>query len=413
MWADDLIEAWHDALAVIAPDANHLLTFRELSHLTRDDKQFLGIHHCLNGTNSKTARRVATYLLCKALAKRIVACNRRPRHLFLDKFNPFIFCMSRIALFSNVLPTLTVMPAPSKPQKQRSLIDYMREWDVASDNIKHPDSSSILLTDWPYEEDLNVRNIWPDCHISTTSYQRVISFFNNHGDDNWLTIIIPTLSTTRARFVLKSIRAQNVSGVKVLVVSKAGSSHESSQCEDQETVFPSSKPRISFLSHLDLGVYDAMNLGTAMCDTPWIYFIGDDDQLADAGVLPAIKNAIHDCDPLNSIIYGNVKILGDGHGTYDGQLYGYLFDYFRLKLQNPCQQAIFYKTQFLRDHGGFNTKYPICADWDLNLRAWQNANPKFIDLVIAVFKRGGLSSARHDALFFEHLPDIWAAHQHA
>ena len=233
------------------------------------------------------------------------------------------------------------------------------------------------------------------------------SFFNGPEDFPWLTIVIPTLGGAAIQRALESIFKQQAMGIKVLVVPKGTGVTENVQRSRYPTTFAATQFQTSFLSTSDLGVYDAMNFGVAICDTPWIYFMGDDDELAATGVLATIQSEVAKAEPTNSVIYGNVEIEGDGHGTYDGQVYGYLFDYSRLRFQNPCHQAIFYKTELLRTAQGFNLTYPVCADWDLNLRIWLKANPRFIDLVIANFRRGGISSTHSDSAFAKRREQIW------
>ena len=49
--------------------------------------------------------------------------------------------------------------------------------------------------------------------------------------------------------------------------------------------------------------------------------------------------------------------------------------------------------------GGYNLKYKVCADWDLNLKIWAKSKSKYIDIVIADFIAGGASTSGGDPVF--------------
>jgi hypothetical protein len=142
-------------------------------------------------------------------------------------------------------------------------------------------------------------------------------------------------------------------------------------------------------------------------ESKWVYFLGVNDSLADPVVLEDVRAKLngvaHDC----SLVYGNVRMIGAGPGSEDGEIYAGRFDYARLKRQNICHQAIFYRRDALLNVGGFDLKYRVNSDWAANLRIWKSANPQYFGRTIANFSRGGLSSKVVDKAFFDDLEEIW------
>ena len=62
--------------------------------------------------------------------------------------------------------------------------------------------------------------------------------------------------------------------------------------------------------------------------------------------------------------------------------------------RNRCHQAILYRRQVIRRLGGYNTKYKIWADYDLNLKWFfdKRVKKKHIPTVIAHYSEGGYST---------------------
>ena len=135
--------------------------------------------------------------------------------------------------------------------------------------------------------------------------------------------------------------------------------------------------------------------------------MGDDDSLFDSTTLGKVLHSVEQLEGKSDLLYGLVKMIDGGPGTYDGQIWRYGVDYDSLRTRPICHQACFYRTSSLIKAGGYDTTYPICADWELNLRLWNNANPTFIDAVICNFRRGGLSTHETDSQFFNDLEQIW------
>lgn len=147
-------------------------------------------------------------------------------------------------------------------------------------------------------------------------------------------------------------------------------------------------PALSWTSEPDNGIYDAMNKGIKKATGEWIYFLGADDELYNKEVLDDLfrePRVVENTD----FLYGNVR--SDAFkGVYDGE-----FDFKKLLIKNISHQAIFYHRNIFLKIGNYNLKYKTHADWDFNLRCFENKGIKikYVDRVIAQFGKGGASSS--------------------
>jgi glycosyltransferase involved in cell wall biosynthesis len=148
----------------------------------------------------------------------------------------------------------------------------------------------------------------------------------------------------------------------------------------------------------DRGAYDAMNRAVSRARGTWLYFLGSDDELNDENVLKQAMRPEHVDN--NDVLYGNVRVVGDCWAA-DGAIYDGPFDLPKLLRTNICHQAIFYRADLVRRVGTFNLNYPILADWDFTLRCWALTRFKYIDLVVAKFYAGGITSSKQSEKRFQ------------
>lgn len=149
--------------------------------------------------------------------------------------------------------------------------------------------------------------------------------------------------------------------------------------------------RIRIYSEKDKGVYDAMNKGIKLAKGDWLLFLGSDDTLYSSKVLGEVAREANNYD----VIYGNVYSSRFG-GLYDGE-----FSESKIIAKNICHQAIFYKKTVFDKVGYYNTRYKSQADWDHNLRWFlsEGIKHKFVNITVANFADGGLSSRNQDVDF--------------
>jgi glycosyltransferase involved in cell wall biosynthesis len=150
-----------------------------------------------------------------------------------------------------------------------------------------------------------------------------------------------------------------------------------------------------WISEPDKGIYDAMNKGIDLACGEWIYFLGADDILIDSGALKRVFDRINQAIDRSKMIYGNV-LWGKTGRVYDG-----IFSKDKIILDNICQQSIFYHNDIFREIGKFDLRYPLLADYVMNMKAFADVkvNPSYIDTVIARYSLSGLSSTKGDEIF--------------
>jgi glycosyltransferase involved in cell wall biosynthesis len=148
----------------------------------------------------------------------------------------------------------------------------------------------------------------------------------------------------------------------------------------------------------DRGVYDAMNRAVSRACGTWLYFLGSDDELNDENVLKKAMSPEHIDN--NDVLYGNVRIVGDCWAAHDS-IYDGPFDLLKLLRKNISHQAIFYRADLARRVGSFILDDARLADWDFNLRCWALTKFKYIDLVVAKFYAGGITSREQSAKLFQ------------
>jgi glycosyltransferase involved in cell wall biosynthesis len=151
-------------------------------------------------------------------------------------------------------------------------------------------------------------------------------------------------------------------------------------------------PSTRWLSEADAGVYDAMNKGVSLARGSWILFLGADD----IAVRSLTEMFTHLRNP-NSIYYGDA-LMPHRRRIYNGR-----FGTYKLLLDNICHQAILYPAALLRRHR-YDNKYPIMADYALNLRLYGANRHSFVyvPIVTAVHTdSGGISSTAVDRAFVQ------------
>lgn len=215
------------------------------------------------------------------------------------------------------------------------------------------------------------------------------------------TIIIPCYNSEKTIVnCLNSILKQSYTNFEVLIIDGKSS--------DKTVEIASSvahgEQRVRIFSEVDEGVYDAMNKGLDKALGEWVYFLGADDVLANNSVLLDISEFI---DQSNAdFVYGNVKVVGDAKWAKDGTIYDGEFTIEKICSKNICHQAIFYRTSAIRKIGQFNTKYKVCADWDINIRMWSKFDCRYVNTVVALFHSGGISSKEKDHEFGRDIKSI-------
>jgi glycosyltransferase involved in cell wall biosynthesis len=152
---------------------------------------------------------------------------------------------------------------------------------------------------------------------------------------------------------------------------------------------------IKYLSEKDRGPYEAMNKGIDMASGDWLYFLGSNDLLHNQEVFKEVFGK--PVPEAVGLMYGNVRVMNDAGFARRGEIYDGAFTLEKLLERNICHQAVFYRRSLMGKLGKYNLRYPVCADWDMNVRFFSHTRAVHLDLTVAVFRGGGLSSRQ----------DIW------
>ena len=139
-----------------------------------------------------------------------------------------------------------------------------------------------------------------------------------------------------------------------------------------------------WVSEKDEGIYDAMNKGIKVASGMWVNFMNAGDTFVSEEVLQSIEWNVYN---EKTLIYGN-KML-------DNQVI------FPLSLRlleageiHANHQSMFFNKSILQDKLFYDLKYKIYADYELVNRIYKDDSMiiKYIDVVIADFEGGGVSS---------------------
>lgn len=197
-------------------------------------------------------------------------------------------------------------------------------------------------------------------------------------------IILPTFNAAATiREAVHSVLSQSFGDFELLI-QDGGSS------DGTLDGLPSDE-RIKAVAAQDKGVYDAMNRALARATGEWVYILGADDRLMDPDVLEHVAAGLTDLD----VLYGDV-VSPRWESRYNGE-----FDALKIGDCNICHQALFVRRTLYARLGGFDLRYPVLADWHLNMRWFfdPSVRHRWVDRVIAHYGDRGLSSTQSGDAF--------------
>lgn len=146
-----------------------------------------------------------------------------------------------------------------------------------------------------------------------------------------------------------------------------------------------------WLSEKDDGIYFAMNKGIELGSGDWLYFLGSDDVMLDS-----IHKVAKHLRSENTIYYGDVY-LPESHAIAYNK-----FTPYKLMKMNIPHQATFYPKVVFRKYK-YNLQYISAADYDLNIRCYNDRDLKYdyIPILVAIYDESGFSTLRLDNKFAE------------
>lgn len=177
---------------------------------------------------------------------------------------------------------------------------------------------------------------------------------------------------------IKSVINQTYENVEFIII-------DGGSTDDTVAIIKRYDDQIDYwVSEKDGGIYDAMNKGINASTGTWVNFMNAGDTFVDNEVLTKIK-----FDQYNNkaLIYGNK--LQNNEVIYP-------LDINKLEVGEimACHQSMFFNKRILKDELYYDLTYKIYGDYELVNRIYLKFKNdiKYIDLNIAVFQGGGISS---------------------
>lgn len=142
-------------------------------------------------------------------------------------------------------------------------------------------------------------------------------------------------------------------------------------------------------SEPDLGIADAFNKVVRMASGEWVLFLNSGDMLCDAEVIGRVRDALAHCDAEVGVAYGHARIV-DGE-TVVGKAHG---NHLGLGGDNSlCHQACFIRRELQLQYP-YDVRLRIGMDYDLWFRIGASARFLPLDLDVALYALGGVSTTR-------------------
>lgn len=211
-------------------------------------------------------------------------------------------------------------------------------------------------------------------------------------------IIVPTFNAEATlRACLDSVQRQTFENFQLVLVD--GGSTDGT-LDTANSFVPDLGTRLVIHSGPDQGAYDAMNRGVGLSTGNWLLFLGADDTLYESDTLARVAAFIAEHQS-SDLVYGDV-MLRSTSSRYAGP-----FDLDRLLYDtNIGHQAIFYRRKLFDGIGPYNLRYPVCADWDFNIRCFSNPAlvTRYMDIVVARYNDMTGISMKKDKEFNKRLP---------
>lgn len=189
-----------------------------------------------------------------------------------------------------------------------------------------------------------------------------------------LSIITVVFNDSRAlENTLLNFREKLSNGIEIIVVDGKSTDGTVEVIKKYESIIT------KWISEVDSGIYDAMNKGLKIATGKYILHINAGDRLSlDASAMLSLLT----CD--KDVVIGNV--------SYDDK------KFFRpspkLQIVKNCihHQGAFYKRNMLLDIGGYDTRFKILADYDLNIKLIESGvSICAVNNEISICTRGGIS----------------------
>ena len=209
---------------------------------------------------------------------------------------------------------------------------------------------------------------------------RTKGYFKKSYDDKPL-ITIVTVVFNGEQFLEETIQSvinQTYDNVEYIII-------DGGSTDGTVDIVKKYEDRIDYwVSEKDTGIYDAMNKGIKVSTGTWVNFMNAGDKFVNLNVLKNINFNLYNKYVL---IYGNK--IQENKIIYPMKIH-------KLELGEimACHQSMFFNKAILKNELEYQIKYKIYGDYELVNRIYIKFKYliKYIDLEIAIFQGGGISS---------------------
>lgn len=190
---------------------------------------------------------------------------------------------------------------------------------------------------------------------------------------------------------ISSVLKQNYKSLELIVVD--GQSTDGTVLIIQK--FAHKDKRIKWISEPDLGLYDAMNKGIAVCTGFYVGILNSDDFYADSDVVSKIVEALEK-DTTVDAVYGNVVYVRPNNiGRVVRKYSSAMFKptLFRWGFM-PAHATFYCKRSLFEKYGTYKLGFKIASDFELLMRFIyvHGIKTSYLDSTLVVMRTGGVST---------------------
>ena len=186
------------------------------------------------------------------------------------------------------------------------------------------------------------------------------------------------------RETFESVRNQDCIDWELIIVMAPSSDNTATVAHNLQLA----DSRIRIVEQRSIGIYGAMNEGLESARGEFIWFMNAGDKFASPFVLSHATQEISR-GTFGMVIGGYQIDKGKKDQIYsypDGRLTVKGFAFTR---RGGCHQAMIFKTQLLKNLGGFDTSYSLASDFDLVLKVIKSEGARRVAFVYASIEPGG------------------------
>jgi glycosyltransferase involved in cell wall biosynthesis len=148
--------------------------------------------------------------------------------------------------------------------------------------------------------------------------------------------------------------------------------------------------KLEVTSEPDRGPYDAMNKGLRIITSKYVLFLNAGDRFfSDHSLKTILESLTHHQGTWHVGGYAVGDLAGPVHSLSVPRKL--TFREFTLGRRSICHQAVIADVKALRLVGGFDTDFPICADFKAMTQLWQSESPHMIEEPLVIYRPGGIS----------------------